>query len=286
MNGSGPPQQKIRVIILTEEHYSEECKMKNRRLLGEILQRQNVPRESILFVSEGNHVNPCYEGLGIPEGNHILESDNPAVSNMYQLQMLMFVSETYEKMLSFQEVDMEMFKYMVRGFMPLLKKLPEGAASFKKITSAILIKKGEMELQQKEEIYREHLLALYKLIHEHGFKDEPAELREFLQGIVQKIIKVNGKYSSLHPIFDEIFDRREKNVLEKVTSRIQADPTISTVVIIFGGYHHSRFEKLFASSPLFLVDDSLSNTTVSNKRKSKRRKQKRRRSTKALKSKY
>jgi hypothetical protein len=253
----------VRVVFLAERHYDDKCDVKNIRLIKDFLnERKNVPASSVLFVSEGNKINPCYEGLGIRPEQMILEYTS--WPTFHYLQLFMLSTQQFEDTLDRHNPSSK-------------KELMITALSAANILVKIPNNEGMRLIQQLIDLasagnipgYAALIMRVYELILEHAFNGETPREKEFLQGLVRSMLEHNGRFAyalSENGPLEKIFNRREKAIIAKMEQRVKADDSISTVVIIFGRFHYKNFKKLLASSPLFLLDDSLSNITVSNGR--------------------
>jgi len=253
----------VRVVFLAERHFDDKCDAKNIRLIKDFLnERKNVPASSVLFVSEGNKINPCYEGLGISPEQMILEYTSwPTV---HYLQLFMLFTQQFEDTLDgHNPYSKRELMIIASSAAHLLFRIPNNEG-MKAIIQLI-----DLALEGNIQEYAGLIMHLYKLILEHAFNGESPSEKEFLQGLVISMLENNGRFAyafSDDGPLEKIFNRREKAILAKMEERVKTDDSISTVVIIYGKYHYKNFKKLLASSPLFLLDDSLSNITVSNGR--------------------
>jgi len=261
--GGQGPRNPVRVIVLAERHYSDECDVKNIRLLTEFLkERRNVPDETILFVSEGENVNPCYSSVGIPPSNVIVEYESPEKPTYHYFQLFMLYTEVFEQTVR-DEIPHNKRELTSNGvsIKNFLLKVPD----MKGIQSYIKLR--DLCLMNNEPEYRKELLKLYQLLHDHAFNDETPEEKAFLQRLARSMIEHGGHfdyaYSAGGPL-EEIYEKREKTVINKMKMRVEADPSITTVVIIFGKKHYNNFKRHFSQSPMFIMDDSLSNISIAN----------------------
>jgi len=265
----------VRVVFLAERHYDDKCDVKNIRLIKDFLnERKNVPASSVLFVSEGNKINPCYEGLGISPGQMILEY-TPASGwpTFHYLQLFMLFTQQFEDTLDRHNPSSKR-ELMISALSAanILVKIPnnEGMRLIQQLI--------DLALEGNIPGYAALIMRLYELMLEHAFNGETPREKEFLQGLVRSMLEHNGRFAyalSEDGPLEKIFNRREKAILAKMEQRVRADDSISTVVIIFGRFHYKNFKKLLASSSLFLLDDSLSNTTLKNGRNANNNRNKR-----------
>jgi len=256
----------VRVVFLAERHYDQKCDTKNIRLITEfLLERKNVPAESVIFVSEGEKINPCYQHLGIPPENTIIEyTPGPSLPTFYYLQLFMLSTQEFEDTLDgYNPSSRRELTIASLSAANLLVRIPnnEGMNAIRQLIDLALA--GDIPG------YAGLIMHLYTLIHDHAFNHETPAEKQFLQGLTASMLANDGRFAyafSDDGPLEKIFNKREKAIIAKMEQRVKADDSISTAVIIFGRYHYKNFKKLLASSPLFLLDDSLSNTTVKNGR--------------------
>ena len=258
--GGGGGRAPVSVILLAENHYSSECHAKNRKLVTELLEKHKIPKETIVFVSEGDRINPCYLRLGIQPSNIIIEYEVSNKPMYHYFQLFMFSFIMFESTISgVRPLKEEDFKHNGKLFSKMLRKIPEDAGMLS------YIKLIHLSLVSNEPEYRKELLHLCELLHDHAFNDEVPNEKAFLQRLAMSIIEHNGEFEyadSPGGPLEEIDKKREKAVLDKMNVRVQGDPTITTVVIIFGKAHYRNLQKLLLQSQIFKMDKSLSNITT------------------------
>ena len=256
----------VRVVFLAERHYDDKCDTKNIRLITEfLLERKNVPAESVIFVSEGQSVNPCYQKLGIPPEHIIIEyTPDTALPTFHYLQLFMLSTQQFEDTLD-RHNPCSRRELMIASLSAanLLVRIPnnEGMNAIRQLIDLALA--GDIPG------YSGLIMHLYKLIHDHAFNHEKPAEKQFLQTLTTSMLENAGRFAyaiSEDGPLEKIFNKREKAIVAKMEERVKADNSISTILLIFGRYHYKNFKKLFSSSSLFLLDDSLSNTTLKNGR--------------------
>jgi hypothetical protein len=265
----------VRVLFLAERHYDDKCDVKNIRLITEfLLERKNVPAQSVIFISEGEKINPCYQHLGIPPEQMILEYiPGSRLPTFHYLQLFMLFTQQFEDTLDrYNPSSKRELMISALSAAHLLVRIPnnEGIQLIQQLI--------DLALEGNIPGYAAVIMRLYELINDHAFNGETPHEKEFLQGLVTSMLEHDGRFAyaiSEDGPLEKIFNRREKAILAKMEERVKADDSISTVVIIFGRYHYKNFKKLLASSPLFLLDDSLSNTTIKNGRNANNNRNKR-----------
>ena len=256
----------VRVVFLAERHYDDKCDSKNIRLITEfLLERKNVPAESVIFVSEGDGVNPCYQQLGIPPEN-IIREYNPgsALPTFHYLQLFMLSTQEFEDTLDgYNPSSRRELTISSLSAANLLVRIPnnEGMNAIRQLIDLALA--GDIPG------YAALIMNLYQLIHDHAFNHEKPAEKQFLQGLTASMLANNGRFAyafSDDGPLEKIFNKREKAIIAKMEERVKADNSISTILIIFGRHHYKNFKTLLSSSSLFLLDDTLSNTTLKNGR--------------------
>lgn len=273
--GAGAAKQKVviergdspvRVVFLAERHYDDKCDSKNIRLITEfLLERKNVPAESVIFVSEGQGVNPCYQHLGIPAKQIIREyTPGSELPTFHYLQLFMLHTQQFEDTLDgYNPSSRRELTISSLSAANLLVRIPnnEGMNAIRQLI--------DLALAGNIPGYAALIMNLYQLIHDHAFNHEKPAEKQFLQGLTASMLANDGRFAyafSDDGPLEKIFNKREKAIIAKMEERVKADNSISTIVIIFGRHHYKNFKTLLSSSSLFLLDDTLTNTTLKNGR--------------------
>ena len=279
---------KVPVILLAEIHNSEKCNHKNVQIIGDILATIIDTKEDlqkVLLVSEGHGLNECYlpflitlkklTNTSLPIIREY-ESDIETANEMLEKFILYTqLSETIAQGIVIKDhldivIDKEwLLRHMdTDGFKELLMRSEDAYKRYKQALDAA-------ERKDIDEYFRA-ITDVYKQIE--------IKMPDF-KALIRQIIEANGKFAAATELFMILTHSRENNIIARVEEHIHKQPSIETVIIIFGRDHYDDFVKLISRSPLLTLDARSSNALEGGgrrrKRKTHRRKHIKRKSTRS-----
>jgi hypothetical protein len=167
------------------------------------------------------------------------------------------------------------------GFLSLLQRVP-GEAAVITMKSAI-----DAAYAQDNRLYKEKLKETYVQLLQYAFTEESADIKPFLESVVQKAIDSNGAYLELRGSLEEMSVRRERLMIQKIEQELPKRPGVKSVIMIFGKIHYDRLKAMIEASPILSFDQEFSNADIrGGRRKGKKgsTRNKRRRSYRKKKS--
>lgn len=75
-----------------------------------------------------------------------------------------------------------------------------------------------------------------------------------LRGLIQPLL-TDGSFRNLKTVFRSFRETRDTNIIRRITDRVNGNPDVDLVIIIFGQAHFANLRRLIVSNPLFLFSD-------------------------------
>jgi hypothetical protein len=172
------------------------------------------------------------------------------------------------------------------GYKALLKRSPDAYERYKQALDAMERRDVDEYFRAITDIYKD--ISIYGLAENASLRASPDKMAE-LKALIRPIIAANGRFAATTELRRIIANIRENNIIARVEERIRRQPSIRTVIIIFGKAHYNSFVELIRRSPLLTLDARSSNALEGGgrgrgrgrKRKTHRRKHIKRKSTRS-----
>jgi len=277
---------KINVVLLGENHIDEKCFFKNAQKLSQILVKNEKPmnKQEFLLVSEGNGINPCYQGMGLPTDRIIIEDDQPTtplesmIDRLLLQQQLVFSIKNGEihRNEKFSETviinEAWMMKRATSGFNELLKSIKCEELYEQMINNAF---------QNKDinDIFKEILTRISIFVNSASSASsansansvnsasgggatevapDPDVSDKTLYTMLNDLITTNThtNFNNLKPLLNYFRESRDKKIIKRVEERINKEPSIKIVIIIFGQLHFQHLKKVIEESRYLKFDST------------------------------
>ena len=248
--------RRVEVVLLAEEHGQFQCMIRNAGIISGLVVPNGVPRHRRTFfvVSEGRGMNPCYSAIGLPEELAIIEHQSAVQTNTEMMDKLLLLAE--------------LIKAVSESSNPI--SAPDGTP----IDIAFLRNRrdndGFLRLLQEtgsEDLFEELLACTFEAARKPNWMNIMMRLLQRirdtlpdnaennnLRGLIQPLL-TDGSFQNLKTVFRLFRESRDTNIIQRVIDRVNGNPDVELVIIIFGQAHFANLRILIESNPLFRFSD-------------------------------
>ena len=248
--------RRVEVVLLAEEHGQFQCMIRNAGIISGLVVPNGVPRHRRTFfvVSEGRGMNPCYSAMGLPEELAIIEHRRDVQTNTEMMdkllllaQLIKAVSESSDPILAPDGTPIDIaFLRNGRdndGFLTLLRETGSEDL-FEELLACTF------EAARKPN-WMNTMMGLLKRIRDT--LPDNAENNN-LRGLIQPLLR-DGSFRNLQTVFRLFRESRDTNIIQRITDRVNGNPDVELVIIIFGQAHFANLRRLIELNPLFRFSD-------------------------------
>jgi hypothetical protein len=244
--------RRVEVVLLAEEHGQKQCMIRNVKIISGLLVPNGKSRQRRTFfvVSEGRGMNPCYAAMELPEALAIIEHRPDVQTNTEMMDKLLLLAE--------------LIKDVSDSSDPILA--PDGTP----INIAFLRDRrdndGFLRLLRdtKTENLFEELLActfeaalkpnwmntMMRLLQQIMSKLPDNVENNNLRGLIEPLL-TDGSFRHLETVFRSFRESRDTNIIQRIVTRVNENPEVDLVIIIFGEAHFANLRRLIELNPLF-----------------------------------
>jgi hypothetical protein len=248
--------RRVEVVLLAEEHGQFQCAIRNAGIISGLVVPNGEPRHRGTFfvVSEGRGFNPCYAAMGLPKELAIIEHRPDVQTNTEMMDKLLLLAE--------------LIKAVSDRSDPILA--PDGTP----INIAFLRDRrdndGFIRLLREtgsEDIFEELLACTFEAARKPNWMSTMMRLLQRimltlpdnaennnLRGLIQPLL-TDGSFQNLKTVFRSFRENRDTNIIQRVIDRVNRNPDVDLVIIIFGQAHFANLRRLIESNLLFRFSD-------------------------------
>ena len=247
--------RRVEVVLLAEEHRQVQCAVRNVEIISEfvLLPSQRDP-DTFFVVSEGRSMNPCYMAMRLPERLAIIEHPRDVQTNTEMMDKLLL---TAELMIVISEST-----YPIPA--------PDGAPINIGFIRDQRDNDGFLRLLREtgsEDLFEELLACTFEAARKPNWMNTMMRLLQRirdilpdtpennnLRGLIQPLL-TDGSFRNLKTVFRSFRETRDTNIIQRVIDRVNGNPRVDLVIIIFGQAHFDNLRRLIESNPLFRFSD-------------------------------
>jgi len=257
-SGASPvaTRRRVEVVLLAEEHGQSQCAIRNFNIIHGLVVPNGVPRHRRTFfvVSEGRNMNPCYAVMRLPKELAIIEHQQDVQTNTEMMDKLLLLAE--------------LIKGVSESTYPI--SAPDGSI----IDIAFLRNRrdndGFLRLLQKtgsEDLFEELLACTFEAARKSNWMNTMMRLLQRirdtlpdnaennnLRDLIQPLL-TDGSFRNLRTLFRSFRETRDANIIQRVINRLNENPEVDLVIIIFGQAHFANLRRLIESNVLFHFSD-------------------------------
>jgi hypothetical protein len=248
--------RRVEVVLLAEEHGQLQCAIRNVEIINRLVVPNGVPkhRRTFFVVSEGRGMNPCYAAMRLPTELAIIEHQSAVQTN----------TEMIDKLLLF----VKLIKAVSDRSDPILA--PDGSP----VDIAFLRNRrdndGFLKLLQEtgsEDIFEELLACTFEAARKPNWMSTMMRLLQqimsrlpdnaennTLRDLIQPFLR-DGSFQNLETVTRSFRETRDANIIQRVIDRVNGNPDVDLVIIIFGQAHFANLRRLIELNPLFRFSD-------------------------------
>jgi hypothetical protein len=244
--------RRVEVVLLAEEHGQQQCMFRNARIINGLLVPNRKPRHRKTFfvVSEGRGFNACYAAMRLPEELAIIEHRPDVQTNTEMMDKLLLLAE--------------LIKAVSDSSDPILA--PDGTP----INIAFLRDRrdndGFLRLlrdTKTENLFEELLACTFEAARKPNWMNTMMRLlKQFmltlpdnaennnLKSLIEPLLR-DGSFQHLETVFRLFRETRDTNIIQRIVTRVNENPEVDLVIIIFGQAHFANLRRLIESNQLF-----------------------------------
>jgi len=244
--------RRVEVVLLAEEHGQQQCMIRNAEIISGLVVPNGVPRHRRTFfvVSEGRGFNLCYAAMGLPKELAIIEHRPDVQTNTEMMDKLLLLAE--------------LIKAVSDSSDPILA--PNGTP----INIAFLRDRrdndGFLRLLREtgsDDIFEELLACTFEAARKPNWMSTMMRLLQRikdtlpdntennnLRGLIEPLLR-DGSFRNLTTVFRLFRESRDTNIIQRIVTRVNENPEVDLVIIIFGQAHFANLKRLIESNPLF-----------------------------------
>jgi hypothetical protein len=245
----------VKVLLLPEVHENIACSKTNTSIINNFLinlAKQDSSsldkfKQRLIVVSEGRGINPCYQALRVPVDRIITEHDNSIQTKTEVIDKFLLYFELWDSIL--YTTDFPYTKEFIMdhaindGFRPLLKAIKKSGEKDEKILSDLL----NSAYAKDRPNYERQLADLFASVVRIYLADEP-DFKKMVEGLIglDHRTRIHLLKTIIFPRFRE---KRDSDIMERINSKINSEPSIDIVIIIYGLAHYDNLTRLINSNP-------------------------------------
>lgn len=244
--------RRVEVVLLAEEHGQFECMIKNARIISELIVLNGVSkrRGTFFVVSEGRELNSCYSAMRLPKELAIIEHQQDIQTNTEMMDKLLLLAEVIKDVSESSD----------------LIPAPDGTLIDITFLRNRRDNDGFLRLLQgtgTEDLFEELLACTFEAARKPNWMNTMMRLlQQFmltlpdnaennnLRGLIEPLLR-DGSFRHLKTVFRLFRETRDTNIIQKIVTRVNENPEVDLVIIIFGQMHFANLRRLIESNPLF-----------------------------------
>ena len=253
---SVPTRRRVDVVLLAEEHGQPKCLVRNIGIIHGLVVPNGEPkhRRTFFVVSEGRELNDCYAAMGLPEELAIIEHREDVQTNTEMMDKLLLLAE--------------IIKAVSDSSDPILA--PDGTPINISFLRDRRDNDGFLKLLREtraENLYEELLACTFEAARKRDWMNTMMRLlQQFmltlpdnaennnLRGLIQPLLR-DGSFRHLETVFRSFRESRDTNIIQRIVTRVNGNPDVDLVIIIFGQVHFDNLRRLIESNVLFRFSD-------------------------------
>jgi hypothetical protein len=230
--------------------------IRNADIINRLIVPNGVPRHRRTFfvVSEGRGMNPCYAVMRLPEDLAIIEHQSAVQTNTEMIDKLLLlaklikgVSDSSYPILAPDGTPVNIAFFRNRrdndGFLRLLRET-RSEDLFEELLACTF------EAARKSDWMNTMMRLLQQIMDTLPDNAENNNLR----GLIQPLLK-DGSFQNLKTVFRSFRESRDANIIQRIVTRLNENPDVDLVIIIFGQAHFDNLKRLIESNSLFRFSD-------------------------------
>jgi hypothetical protein len=248
--------RRVEVVLLAEEHGQRKCMIRNAGIISGLVIPNGVPRNRRTFfvVSEARGMNPCYDVIERPKELAIIEHQSAVQTNTEMMDKLLLLAELIKAVSDSSDpisapdgtpIDIVFLRNRRDrdGFLRLLQET-DSEALYEKLLACTF------EAARKPNWMNTMMRLLQQIRDTLPKNAENNTLRDLIQPLL-----MDGSFRNLKTVFRLFRENRDANIIQRIVTRVNENPEVDLVIIVFGQAHFDNLKRLIELNPLFRFSD-------------------------------